>query len=224
MFTTRMNRSNYVIDEMMIVSPGATRKVQVVPEPPRKMNLLVATPTFTLTIRNVSNTKEVYDFVDARFQKLSKPRCLWHVAPKQTHCVTLYQGLKPLSRNPILLQDYGLHNNDTIRFVLHPLKGGCTPVIQLPTYTIVSECEKQLLNEWDIQTIDEYIPKQVYDVVLDQFFRFKGGDFCVKLLEDVCLLVAQIVNARTKVDYTIALITFVKLRNQGSLFFRLSPW
>lgn len=218
MAPTFFTRKNLVIDEMMIVSPGATRKVQVVPEPPRKMNILVATPTFTLTIRDVSTTKELYDVVDSRLQKLSKPRALWHVAPQKTHSVTLYQGLKPLSRNPILLQDYGLHNNDTIRFVFHPMKGGSKSTIQLPTYTIVSECEKQLLDEWHVQTIDEYIPKQVYDVVLDQFFRFKGGDFCVKLLEDVCLLVAQIVNARSKVDYTIALITFVKLRNQGSLF------
>lgn len=215
---TKLYKRNLVIDEMMIVSPSAPRVVAVSPCPPQKMNILVATPTFMLTIRDVSTTKQLYDFVDSRFQKLNKPRASWHVAPQTTQRVTLYQGLKPLSRNSIPLQDYGLHNNDTIRFVLHPLKGGASQGFQLPTYTIIQECEKQLLEEWTVQSIEEFIPKKAYDFVFDQYFKFKGGDFCVKLLEDVCLLVAQLVNSTNKVDYTIALITFVKLRNQGSLY------
>jgi len=63
---------------------------------------------------------------------------------------------KPLSRHAIQLRDYNIHHGDMLKIEYSGLMGGA-PLpelcnILLPTYSHVSDCEKQLLNKLSLQS------------------------------------------------------------------------
>ena len=92
--------------------------------------------------------------------------------------------------------------------------------ILLPTYSHISECEQMVKNEvFKVQSLDD--PSSWFEglnKIKALIEHMPDADYCIKLLEDLCLLMYSITNSKTKVDYTIALVTFIKLRCGGPLF------
>jgi hypothetical protein len=191
-----------------------------VPNPMAPRTIFLSFPDACFLYKEMFTTcDEIYDLVQARLDiHLAKHNSKFGRTHRVSFYVT-YKG-KPLTRRAVSLQEYGIKHRDTLLVHTDLLLGGSDEGdIFPPLYTHVSECEKQVLNSAiQIQSVDDYIPKMLYDGVMSKIFEASGIEFMGKLLEDVGLLTYHITQARSKADYTVALITFVKLRSDGPLF------
>jgi hypothetical protein len=92
--------------------------------------------------------------------------------------------------------------------------------IIFPLYTHILECEQQLLFETQfvVQSTETSSISFLWKQALKNLPNGLQQDFCIKLLEDVGILFYQLVRSKSKMDYTIALINYVKLRSDGPVF------
>lgn len=176
-------------------------------------------------ISNVQYASEVYSFIQqkqkdyvkatnatkGRFGRLFKREKL----PSFSLCHRGY-----LIRNDrIELSTFNVPNGAHLDINMHLLMGGAHQEILLPTYSHVAECEKQVLESFEVQSSE--IQATIDYGLLKMRNLFPAGElstYCAKLFEDIMLLINGIVKSKSKYDYSIALITFVKLRMDGPLF------
>lgn len=179
----------------------------------------------TYRINNIRYSSDIYDFIEKR-QKEYLAQCKKMASGmkkifyrKKLQSFSLYYRGKLLSRAQIELSEFNIPNGTVLDIQMHLLMGGSQENILLPTYSHVKECEAAVLNEFVVQSITEdFALEQGLNFLRSFFPSGENGAYCVKLLEDVLLLINGIVRSRSKADYTIALVTFVKLRMDGPLF------
>lgn len=131
-----------------------------------------------------------------------------------------WQG-KLLADRHVSLQEYGVPNHATLQIEFHLTVGGAQSQILLPTYSHVQMCEKQVLSEvyaFSVQSAEDEGLPQMGEFLRSCFGTSENGQYVTKLIEDVFVLVHGLVRSKTRSDYTVALITFVKLRLDGPLF------
>jgi hypothetical protein len=176
-------------------------------------------------IANVQYASDVYSFIKQK-QKDYVKAC----NAKKGHFSRLFSHEKLpsfsltyrgyLIRNDrIELSMFNVPNGAHLNINMHLLMGGASENILLPTYSYVQECEKQVLKEFAVQSSD--VQATIDYGLLKMRSLFPAGElstYCAKLFEDIMLLINGIVKSKSKYDYTIALITFVKLRMDGPLF------
>jgi hypothetical protein len=141
-------------------------------------------------------------------------------------------GSKPLLCGKSI-EDYGIPNHATLRVEFPQMLGGYQ---FLPLYTHVLQCELQVCNELSLQSGDtaaEEIPPtggrarsspdfaHMFAQLGQRLSAAMGADAedAVKLVEDILILVHGIMTSTGRADVTMAVVTFAKLRCQGSLLY-----
>lgn len=141
---------------------------------------------------------------------------------------TLYYGLKPLSRRSIPLTEYNIRAGDSIVIAYTGLLGGAlTPLVQLPTYTHVLECENQLLEKFQLQTAtDDSDASNTTSKIIDYCFgkhfpdfakNIGDQDYMNKLMEDIFYFISALFEADEYKHYQRAVISFLKFRSQKAI-------
>lgn len=211
-------------------SVEVTTRVAPVQALVQPMEVLLEFGNFTYIIRNVREVREVYDFVQRKLkaqaaaEKQQRARKIGDLfMSKRLPTFTLHFQGRLLRNDKIPLIDYNVYDGARLTAQVYFLHGGGANTIQLPTYSHILECEKMVLEEvMKVQSSDDTdFNVSITDVMggLRTMFSQSGqGPYFVKLVEDVLLLVRGLVTAKSKVDYTITLVTFVKLRMDGPLF------
>lgn len=138
---------------------------------------------------------------------------------------TLYHNEKPLSKKNIALEQYNLHDGDTIRMVYHGLLGGSQSKILLPTYTHIYECEQQVLSaplqlqsEVNEDTQDDISFTMKYLKKLCEGNQFLEPEYVHKLAEDIIFFYQMICKAQSTEDYWQAFVTFLKFRSAKAVY------
>lgn len=188
---------------------------------------------FTFKLSNVRYASEVYEYLKRKVQahvaheKRLAGRRIGNFlrASRVPHC-TLHHHGRLIRDDKIPLVDYNVHDGDRLGVQIHLAMGGSSfpPVlvegVLLPTYVHVAQCEKEVLMQLQVQSVESGV-SSITEVMaqLRQMFGTTGqGPTVIKLVEDLLILVRGLVTSKTKVDYTLALVTFVKLRMSGPLF------
>lgn len=199
-----------------------------IPEPeikPCTVTLLYKKQMFT--VMNVMTTTDLFKFVDEQLLANNLLRTSgWKskagLLKKEHYTLTVRNFY--LSRRCVAMSDYGYSGHVYAKIHFGGLLGGSTSEVQLPTYTHVRDCELEVLritaDNFTVQSA-ETRSVEVADImsgIKNMFGEGGQGPFFVKLLEDVLLLLRGLTTSKTKTDYTIALVTFVKLRMDGPLF------
>lgn len=130
---------------------------------------------------------------------------------------TLWFRNKPLPDRAVSARDLGIKNLDSLELKLFGGLGGA-PI--LPTYSIVEECEKELLLAICAQSEEmptggnpmEMLMKFVTLQLRHTLSRY-DEDYVTKLLEDIMIFWQMMTKARCFADYYQAVVVYVKLRD-----------
>lgn len=184
---------------------------------PRTLRVRVYFPGVVTITVNAQTTVDLYDVI--RYHAHLLPQNRFTSVERLVKMFNLVYNGKPLSHRQISLECYNMHDDVIVTVQYNGCLGGA---ILLPTYTHIQECEQQLLNEIQVQSLDFSNNLATLMSAMSELKKMVGTSidhiYWIKLLEDVALMTHAIINSKNKADYAIALITFVKLRTDGPLF------
>lgn len=230
-----------------VVCPEPTEKIPVFPNEKNKMNIIVSYTSYMYNVEEVTYVDEIYNIVEA-FMLMNAGRYKANNASRGNGLpsFTLYLNEKPLSRRRIPLVDFNIHDKSVIVLKYNFCMGGAKRQIKpitvndiiLPPYKIVTECEKQVLTEYETIVRDFTIKTQSLEFDHDKYmgsnatYKFAFTNFCrltnkfsklygdnyiALLIEDVAFLYKFLTEAKDLRDIYFAIGSFIKFRNPGPL-------
>lgn len=198
-------------DQLSAVNPFF-RVNRISPLASQAITVFISTPIGPVKVENVRVCDQLYDRVEDILRPHNIVVCnemLDHTTRQWVRGFTLYFNEKPLPKFDALpLRLFNLGDNAVLSCSFDLMIGGAQQTVCLPTYTHVAECEAQVLNEMQMQSLPGF-----------GFFKNEDtiSDYALKLVEDVSILGYQIVRAKSKVDYAVAALNYAKLRSTGPI-------
>lgn len=171
-------------------------------------------------LENVYTASQIYAEIRTRYMRYTNQTGAFKkILGKKMLPFTVHYRGKLIRDSDIFLCEYNFHDNEIVVVNFMLMMGGS---ILLPTYDVVLECEREVLKsiqpKLEIQSIASPISWTKGLDYIKAKMQNNGGDYIIKLIEDIGILMYGITHANSHADYAISMITFVKLRSPGSIF------